>query len=197
MVINKHLSHHGSLQQDTRCPDNDSPEHCYTGPRIDSPETNNTPSTSKLGDRSSRPDPAIQKTPGGREYGRQRTHEPRGEQSIYLESRWRRGFRQTRKSDHRRSQTYYLPCQPHSPSTAMCHDHRPLHEPTYTLVHKHADSTPQTLHPREPLLQNHRPPNSHATGTNMHGSYPTYTTDSRVPAKNNSQGERGNPGIHA
>jgi len=60
---------------------------------------------------------------------------------------------------------------------------------TYTLLHKHADPTPQTLHPREPLRQNYRPPNPHATGTNMHGRYLTYTTDSRMPERKNTQGE--------
>jgi len=54
-------------------------------------------------------------------------------------------------------------------------------------------TSPQTPHPREPLFQNHRTPNSHATGTNMHRSYPTYT---RVPGRKKSQRERGNPGIH-
>ena len=107
-------SRNDSLQRDTGCTDNDSPEHHHTGPRIDSPETHTTSSTYKLGGRSFRSDPAIQKTPTGLEYDRRRTYESRGEQSIYLEPRWRRGLRQARKSDHRLSQTY-LPCQPHSP----------------------------------------------------------------------------------
>ena len=50
-----------SLQQDTGLSDNDSPEHHHTGPRIDSPETKNTSSTSRLRDRSFRPDPAMQR----------------------------------------------------------------------------------------------------------------------------------------
>jgi len=68
-----------SLQQDRGLVENDSPEHHHTGPRIDSPETYITSSTSKLGDRSFRPDPAIQRTPPGSTDDLPRTHVSRGE----------------------------------------------------------------------------------------------------------------------
>jgi len=58
---------------------------------------------------------------------------------------------------------------------------------TDSLVHEQADPSPQTPYPREPLLQIHRPPNSHAAGTDMYRSNPTYTPDSRVPPRKTHQ----------